>query len=67
MIKKNFVDLKNTISHLKNKNLSINKHKQEIEKLKKELNENEEYFSNEEKNRIEKDNEMKRYKQEIQE
>ena len=35
MIKKNIVDLKNTISNLKNKNLSINKHKQEIEKLKK--------------------------------
>ena len=67
MTKKNIVHLKNTISDLKNKNLSINKHKQEIEKLKKQLNENEEYFSNEEKNRIEKDNEIKRYKQEIQE
>ena len=52
---------------LKNKNLSINKHKQEIQELRKQLNENEEYFSNEEKNRIEKDNEIKRYKQEVQE
>ena len=67
MRKKNIVDLKNTISDLKIKHLSINKHKQEIEKLKKQLNENEEYFSNEEKNRTEKDNKIKRYKQEMQE
>ena len=35
MIKKYIIDLKNTISDLKNKNLLINKHKQEIKKTKK--------------------------------
>ena len=45
----------------------INKYEQEIQELKKQLNENEEYFNNEEKNRIKKDNEIKRYEQEIQE
>ena len=52
---------------LKNKNLLINKYKQEVQKLKKELSENEKYFNDEEKNRIKKDNEINRYKQEIQE
>ena len=45
----------------------INKYKQEIQELNKQLSENEEYFNNEEKNRIKKDNEIKRYEQEIQE
>ena len=45
----------------------INKYEKEIYELKKQLNENEEYFNNEEKNRIKKDNEIKRYEQEIQE
>ena len=52
---------------LKNKNLLINKYKQEVQKLKKELSENEKYFNDEEKNRIKRDNEINRYKQEIQE
>ena len=37
-------DLKNNIKDLKNKNLLINKYKQEILKLKEQLNENEKYF-----------------------
>ena len=45
----------------------INKYEQEIQKLKKQLSENEEYFNNEEKNRIKKDSKIKRYVQEIQE
>ena len=45
----------------------INKYKQEIPELNKKLNENEEYFNNEEENRIKKDNKIKRYEQEIQE
>ena len=45
----------------------INNYEQEIQELKKQLSENEEYFNNEEKNRIKKDNEIKRYEQEIQE
>ena len=45
----------------------INNYEQEIQELKKQLNENEEYFNNEEKNRIIKDNEIKRYEQEIHE
>ena len=45
----------------------INKYEQEIQKLNKKINENEEYFNNEEENRIKKDNEIKRYEQEIQE
>ena len=66
--KKNTVsDLENTISDLKNKNLLINKYEQEIQELKKQLSENEEYFNNEEKNKIKKGNEIKRYEQEIQE
>ena len=60
-------NLENNISDLKNKNLLINKYEQEIQELNKKLNENEEYFNNEEKNRIKKDNEIKRYEQEIQE
>ena len=66
MIKKNTIsDLENTISDLKNKNLLINKYEQEIQELKIKLSENEEYFNNEEKNRIKKDKEIKRYEQEI--
>ena len=38
-----------------------------MQELKKQLSENQEYFNNEEKNRIKKDNEIKRYEQEIQE
>ena len=34
--------------------MSIYKYKQEVQKLKKELNENEEYFNDQEKNRIKK-------------
>ena len=45
----------------------IYKYEQEIQELKKQLSENEEYFSNEEKNRIIKDNKIKRYEQEIEE
>ena len=45
----------------------INKYELEIQKLNKKLNENQEYFNNEEKNRIKKDNEIKIYEQEIQE
>ena len=45
----------------------INKYEQEIQELKKQLSEYEEYFNNEEKNRIKKVNEIKRYEQEIQE
>ena len=41
--------LENNISDLKNKNLLINKYEQEMQKLKKQLSENEEYFNNEEK------------------
>ena len=52
---------------MKNRNLLINKYKQEIKKLKKELSENEEYFNDEEKDRIKKDNEINRHKQKIQE
>ena len=58
---------KNIISDLKNKNLLISKYVQEIQELNKKLNENQEYFNNEETNRIKKDNEIKRYEQEIQE
>ena len=66
--KKNIISvLENNISDLKNKNLLINKYEQEIQELNKKLNENEEYFNNEEENRIKKDNEIKRYEQEIQE
>ena len=68
MIKKNIIsNLENNISDLKNKNLLINKYEQQIQELNKKLNENEEYFNNEEKNRIKKDNEIKRYEQETQE
>ena len=45
----------------------INKYEQEIQELNKKLSENEEYFNNEEKNRIKKDNEIKRNEEEIQE
>ena len=45
----------------------INKYEQEIQELNKKLNENEEYFNNEDKNRIKKGNEINRYEQEIQE
>ena len=45
----------------------INKYEQDIQELNKKLNENEEYFNNEEENRIKKDNKIKRYEQEIQE
>ena len=45
----------------------INKYEQEIQELNKKLNENEECFNNEEKNRTKKANEIKRYEQEIQE
>ena len=45
----------------------INKYKQKIQELEIQLNENEQYFDNEEKNRIKKDKEINRYKQEIQE
>ena len=45
----------------------INKYEQEIQELKKQLSENEEYFNNDEKNRIKKDNEIKGYEQELQE
>ena len=45
----------------------INKYEQEIQELNKKLNENEEYFNNEEKSSIKKDDEIKRYEQEIQE
>ena len=45
----------------------ISKYEQEIQELNKKLNENEEYFNNEEENRIKKDNKIKRYEQEIQE
>ena len=48
------LDKKNNISDLKNKNLLINKYKKEIEELKEQLNENEKYFNDEEKNRIKK-------------
>ena len=63
---KSELDKKNNISDLENKNLLINKYKQDILKLKEE-NENEKHFNDEEENRIKKDNEIKRYKQEIQE
>ena len=66
--KKNIIsNLENNISDLKNKNLLINKYEQEIQKLNKKLNENQEYFNHKEENRIKKDNEIKRYEQEIQE
>ena len=66
--KKNIISvLENNISDLKNKNLLINKYEQEIQELNKKLNEHEENFNNEEKNRIKKDNEIKRNEQEIQE
>ena len=43
----------------------INKYEQEIQELKKQLSENEEYFNNEEKNRIKKDNEMQELKKQL--
>ena len=52
---------------MKNKNLLISEQNKEIEILKKQLNENEEHFNKEEKKRIEKDSENKRYKQKIKE
>ena len=58
-------NLKNIIKDLKNKNLLISKHEQEILDLKKQLDENEKYFKDEEKNKIKKDNEFNRCKQEI--
>ena len=68
MMKKHIISvLENSISDLKNKNLLINKYEQEIQELNKKLSENEEYFNNEEENRIKKDNGIKRYEQEIQE
>ena len=42
-------DVNDDISDLKERNLLINKQKKEIEILKKQLNEYEEYFNNEEK------------------
>ena len=60
-------NLNNIIKDLKNKNLLISKHEQEILDLKKQLDENEKYFNDEEKNRIKKDNEINRYKHKIQE
>ena len=65
-LKNNISDLKNNICDLKNRNLLINKYKQKILELKKELSGNEKYFNDEEKNRIKKGNEINRYKQEIQ-
>ena len=44
----------------------INKYEQEIQELSKKLDENEKYFNNEEENKIKKDNEIKRYEQEMQ-
>ena len=49
-LKNHIVDLKNIISDLKNRNLLINKYKQEAINLKKELIKNEKYFNEEEKN-----------------
>ena len=60
-------NLKIIIKDLKNKNLLISKHEQEVLDLKKQLDENKKYFNDEEKNRIKKDNEINRYKQKIQE
>ena len=69
LVKKKYdiIILNNIIKDLKNKNLLISKHEQEILDLKKQLDENEKYFNDEEKNRIKKDNEINRYKQKIQE
>ena len=43
----------------------INEYEQEIQELKKQLIENEEYFNNEEKNRIKKDNEIQELKKQL--
>ena len=71
--KKNFENFKNNIEYLKKENLLINKYKEEVKKLKKELNENEEFFDSDEKIRIKKNKKIDelnkindRYKQEIQ-
>ena len=59
--------LKNNIKELeKNKSL-INKYKKERQSLKNRINEDEEFFNNDEKNRIKKNKEINKYKQEIQE
>ena len=50
----------------KNKSL-INKYKKEIQDLKNIIHEDEEFFNNDEKNRIKKDEEINKYKQEIKE
>ena len=73
MKKKKFENFKNNIEYLKKENLLINKYKEEVKKLKKELNENEEFFDSDEKIRIKKNKKIDelnkindRYKQEIQ-
>ena len=57
---------KHIIKLEKNKSL-INKYKQEIKELIRIIHEDEEFFNNDEKNRIKKDKEINKYKQEIKE
>ena len=58
-LKNDISDLKNIIDDLKNRDLLINKNRQDIK------NENEKYFNNEEKNRIKKDNEIQELKRKL--
>ena len=63
--KKNIKELENNIKELeKNKSL-INKYEKEIQYLKKIINEDEEFFNNEEKNRIKKDQEIQELKKKL--
>ena len=54
--------LKDSFSDLKRKNLIVNKHKKEIEELKKQSNEYENYINDVEKNRIKKVSEINEFK-----
>ena len=45
----------------------INKHKKEIKNLENIIQENDDFFNNDEKNRIKKDEEINKYKQKIKE
>ena len=71
---KNIDLLEKNIKDLKNKNISLDKYKQEIQKLEKELDKSKKYFNSEENNGIKKIKEINelsrlndRYKQEIRE
>ena len=65
MKKKNNIEILEK-SNKKNKSL-INKYKKELQNLKNIIHEEDEFFNNDEKNRIKKDEEINKYKQKIKE